>query len=175
MIFVNENESIRDEYTQKHTPSDTSDTTRQSESQQSRSDETELTPASDQSESTDTLEARRPLDPRWPVASEQEARLISHFVNEVSQYFDFCDPRRHFGRVVPQRARSNRTLASAVLALSARHLSRVSAFDALIGKSLPTSQTKYCLVFVNVEGHHLFIHTLTARQLINTTNNVYKT
>ena len=68
----------------------------------------------------------------WPVETEQEALLIRHFSDTVSHFFDFCDPERHFGRIVPQRARSNSTLSSAVLALSARHLSRTSTFDALV-------------------------------------------
>lgn len=68
----------------------------------------------------------------WPVSSEQEAFLIRHFVSTVSHFFDFCDPARHFARVVPQKARSNGTLANAVLALSARHLSRTTTFDAYV-------------------------------------------
>ena len=58
--------------------------------------------------------------------------MIRHFADTVSHFFDFCDPKRHFRRIVPQRARSNSTLASAVLALSARHLSRTTTFDALV-------------------------------------------
>lgn len=33
---------------------------------------------------------------------------------------------------MPQRARSNRTLATAILALSARHLSRTTQFDSFV-------------------------------------------
>lgn len=69
-------------------------------------------------------------DLSWPVEREQEAVLIRHFASTVSQFFDFCDPQRHFARVVPQRMRTNPTLANAVFALSARHFSRVSTFDA---------------------------------------------
>lgn len=68
----------------------------------------------------------------WPVESEQEAFLMRHFVTTVSHFFDFSDPRRHFARVAPQRARSNGTLANAIFALSARHLSRTSTFDAYV-------------------------------------------
>lgn len=68
----------------------------------------------------------------WPVKSEQEASLMRHFVSTVSHFFDFSDPRRHFARMVPQKARTNGTLASAVFALSARHLSRTSTFDAYV-------------------------------------------
>lgn len=68
----------------------------------------------------------------WPVGGEQEAFLLRHFVSTVSHFFDFCDPKRHFARVVPQRARSNGALANAVFALSARHLSRTTTFDAYV-------------------------------------------
>ena len=71
-------------------------------------------------------------DLSWPVDREQEAFLIRHFTSTVSHFFDFCDPRRHFARVVPQRMRSNPTLANAVFALSARHFSRISTFDAYV-------------------------------------------
>lgn len=68
----------------------------------------------------------------WPLQREQEAMLIRHFTSTVSHFFDFCDPRRHFARVVPQRMRSNPTLANAVFALSARHFSQISTFDAYV-------------------------------------------
>lgn len=136
LAFVSENESIRDEYELTPTISaGSSETARQSEAQRSRSDGSCLTPLSEGIESDGSLEPTRLPNPRWPVGSEQQALLIDHFINVVSHFFDFCDPRRHFGRVVPQKARSNSTLASAVLALSARHLSRTSTFDALVGKS----------------------------------------
>ncbi|KAF2231026.1 hypothetical protein EV356DRAFT_579518 [Viridothelium virens] len=72
------------------------------------------------------------VDSPWPVRTAQDARLIAHFVEKVAHYFDFCDPNRHFALVVPQRARKNSTLAYAVLALSARHLSRTEDFDPLV-------------------------------------------
>ena len=80
---------------------------------------------------------RTPLTPTvkespWPIGTAQDAHLIRHFVDNVAHYFDFCDPSRHFALVVPQRARRNSTLAYAVLAVSARHLSRTEDFDPLI-------------------------------------------
>lgn len=68
----------------------------------------------------------------WPLSATQEALLLRHWVENVSGFFDFLDPRRPFAIEVPQRARSNRTLANAVFALSARHLSGTTDFDALI-------------------------------------------
>ncbi|KAI9655535.1 MAG: hypothetical protein M1821_005328 [Bathelium mastoideum] len=67
-----------------------------------------------------------------PITTAQDALLIRHFVDKVSHYFDFCDPKRQFALVVPQRARNNSTLACAILAVSARHLSRTEAFDPLV-------------------------------------------
>lgn len=68
----------------------------------------------------------------WPVDNEHEALLMRHFVSVVSHFFDFCDPKRHFARVAPQKSRSSAALANAIFALSARHLSRTSTFDAYV-------------------------------------------
>lgn len=46
--------------------------------------------------------------------------------------FDFCDRQRHFAVDVPQRAKQSATLFNAILALSARHMSRVAKFDPYI-------------------------------------------
>ncbi|KAJ5619300.1 arca-like protein [Penicillium lagena] len=67
--------------------------------------------------------------PTWPLQDPEEATLLQHFINQVSLFFDFCDKERHFATVVPQRVRTCSTLLSAVFALSARHLSRISNFD----------------------------------------------
>jgi hypothetical protein len=45
------------------------------------------------------------------------------------------DNERHFGNHVVQRAKKNSTLMNAILALSARHLSRVSDFDPYVADS----------------------------------------
>ncbi|KAF2816972.1 uncharacterized protein BDZ99DRAFT_5930 [Mytilinidion resinicola] len=43
-----------------------------------------------------------------------------------------CDALKHFTFEVPQRARSNITLFNAIMALSARHLSRTSSFNTFV-------------------------------------------
>ncbi|KAH8812419.1 hypothetical protein F5884DRAFT_309512 [Xylogone sp. PMI_703] len=70
------------------------------------------------------------LDPPiWPLESAEEAGLLQHFIDNVALFFDFCDQERHFATVVTQRARICRTLLNAILALSARHLSRTTDFS----------------------------------------------
>ncbi|CZR69065.1 uncharacterized protein PAC_18966 [Phialocephala subalpina] len=68
----------------------------------------------------------------WPLSTPLEAHLLRHWVENVSGFFDFLDPGRPFAIEVPQRARANRTLANAVFALSARHLSGTTVFDPLV-------------------------------------------
>ncbi|RFU31752.1 hypothetical protein B7463_g4580, partial [Scytalidium lignicola] len=70
--------------------------------------------------------------PIWPLESAEEAGLLQHFIEVVSLFFDFCDQERHFATVVPQRARVCRTLLNAILALSARHLSRTTDFKSFV-------------------------------------------
>ncbi|RAH46222.1 Zn(II)2Cys6 transcription factor [Aspergillus brunneoviolaceus CBS 621.78] len=55
--------------------------------------------------------------------TELEHLLFSHFVRNVSRWFDFYDPGRHTASIVPQLAVRNTGLMKALLALSARHLS----------------------------------------------------
>lgn len=57
--------------------------------------------------------------------SRLEATLIRYFVEELSRWFDICDPDRHFARMVPQRARNCPSLLHAILTASARHLTRM--------------------------------------------------
>ncbi|KAF2016400.1 hypothetical protein BU24DRAFT_433422 [Aaosphaeria arxii CBS 175.79] len=97
------------------------------------------------------LEAHRPPSPRahheqntfvhqqpaglpifWPLEHEQEAMLLGHYIDNVALFFDMIDDRRHFGNHVVQRAKKNSTLMNAILALSARHLSRTCGFDAYV-------------------------------------------
>ncbi|KAK2799083.1 hypothetical protein FQN50_008589 [Emmonsiellopsis sp. PD_5] len=66
------------------------------------------------------------------IFDQQQAYLLRHFVDNVACFFDFCDSERHFAREVPQRAKTCRTLRNAVLALSARHLSRTGEFDPFV-------------------------------------------
>ncbi|EME87781.1 uncharacterized protein MYCFIDRAFT_27078, partial [Pseudocercospora fijiensis CIRAD86] len=70
--------------------------------------------------------------PVWPLQDKEEARLLRHFVENLSRNFNLTDPLRHFRRVVPQRAAICPTLMNAIFALSARHLSRVGDYDPLI-------------------------------------------
>ncbi|GME55420.1 hypothetical protein GTA08_BOTSDO02305 [Neofusicoccum parvum] len=48
--------------------------------------------------------------------------LLRFFLDHISTFFDLCDPYRYFRYEVPQRARTNKTLANAILAISARML-----------------------------------------------------
>lgn len=65
----------------------------------------------------------------WPLESEQEAMLLQHYIENIALFFDMVDNRCHFGVHVVQRAKTNSTLMNAILALSARQLSRTRDFD----------------------------------------------
>ncbi|PSN67793.1 hypothetical protein BS50DRAFT_348932 [Corynespora cassiicola Philippines] len=65
----------------------------------------------------------------WPLEHEQEAMLLQHYIDNVALFFDMVDDRRHFGNHIVQRAKKNSTLMNAILALSARQLSRTTDFD----------------------------------------------
>ncbi|KAH7156095.1 hypothetical protein EDB81DRAFT_880427 [Dactylonectria macrodidyma] len=65
----------------------------------------------------------------WPLTNANEANLIRHYIENVSRIFDLCDRERHFSQVVPWRAATCPPLMDAVLALSARWLSRTTDFD----------------------------------------------
>ncbi|KAJ6009107.1 hypothetical protein N7499_000939 [Penicillium canescens] len=56
-----------------------------------------------------------------PQVNLGEAFLLRYFVEELAKWFDLCDPERHFGLVVPQRARTCAPLLNAILSASARH------------------------------------------------------
>ncbi|CAO2648601.1 Nn.00g078680.m01.CDS01 [Neocucurbitaria sp. VM-36] len=68
----------------------------------------------------------------WPLEHEQEAMLLQHYIENVALFFDMIDHECHFGVHVVQRAKQNSTLMNAILALSARHLSRTTDFDPYI-------------------------------------------
>lgn len=51
--------------------------------------------------------------------------LFRYFIDNLARWFDVCDPERHFEFIVPQRARWCPPLMNAILAASARHLTRV--------------------------------------------------
>ncbi|KAH7157787.1 hypothetical protein B0J13DRAFT_542737 [Dactylonectria estremocensis] len=71
--------------------------------------------------------------PTWPLKDPIEAMLFQTFVDKLAPLFDLCDSDRHFATVVPHRAVTCPPLMNAILAASARHLSRISTFDGLIG------------------------------------------
>lgn len=58
------------------------------------------------------------------LATRTRAILLRYFVQEISPWFDICDHERHFGQVVPERARTSQTLLNAVCMASIRHLMR---------------------------------------------------
>jgi hypothetical protein len=68
----------------------------------------------------------------WPLEHEQEAMLLQHYIEDVALFFDMIDPRDHFGVHIVQMAKQNSTLMNAILALSARQLSRTTDFDPYI-------------------------------------------
>jgi Fungal specific transcription factor domain len=47
---------------------------------------------------------------------------------------DMTDSRRHFGIIIPEMAFSHPVLLNAILAFSARHLSRLDSIDGLIAE-----------------------------------------
>ncbi|OOO11322.1 Protein of unknown function DUF3468 [Aspergillus oryzae] len=77
----------------------------------------------------------------WSQKDVQEACLMRYFVDELAQWFDTCDPSRHFAKVVPQRAANCPALLYAILSASARHLSRSQYLRTnevlCLGKKLP--------------------------------------
>ncbi|KAF2854994.1 hypothetical protein T440DRAFT_486026 [Plenodomus tracheiphilus IPT5] len=68
----------------------------------------------------------------WPLEHEQEAMLLQHYIENVALFFDMMDTECHFRIHVVQRAKQNSTLMNAILALSARQLSRTTDFDPYI-------------------------------------------
>lgn len=70
----------------------------------------------------------------WPLQSRQDADLFRYFIDDAAVCLDMCDPERHFGRIVPQRAMSCPPLFYAMLAAAAQRLSRVSSFDSRIAE-----------------------------------------
>lgn len=57
--------------------------------------------------------------------SELEVTLVRYFIAVLACWFDICDPEKHFALIVPHRARWCPPLKNAILAASARHLTRV--------------------------------------------------
>ncbi|KAL4819580.1 hypothetical protein BDW67DRAFT_181916 [Aspergillus spinulosporus] len=57
-----------------------------------------------------------------------EFGLLGYFIDHLSMWLDLCDPERHFQLLVPHRARTCPPLMNAILAASARHLTRVPKY-----------------------------------------------
>ncbi|KAK2608761.1 hypothetical protein QQS21_002750 [Conoideocrella luteorostrata] len=67
--------------------------------------------------------------PKWPITEHQEAMLFRYFIDKLSPLFDMCDDERHFEKIVPRRAVFCPPLMNAMLAASAKLLSRLDGFD----------------------------------------------
>ncbi|KAJ5139463.1 transcriptional regulator family: Fungal Specific TF [Penicillium atrosanguineum] len=100
----------------------------------------EYLPSRDQSEGNQSeryypLGKRRDAHTRqrlWPLRDPEEAALLKHFVDRISSFFDCTDRQQHFAVHIPFRARYCDTLFNAIMAMSARHLSRTATFDPYI-------------------------------------------
>ncbi|GIZ38864.1 hypothetical protein CKM354_000226300 [Cercospora kikuchii] len=57
------------------------------------------------------------------TVGQYEAHLFAEFTVNISQWIDLLDPYKHFASLVPRIALRNLGLLSAILALSARHMS----------------------------------------------------
>jgi len=68
-------------------------------------------------------------DLTWLVNSREQARLLRHFVKVIAPSIDLTDPERQFQEEVPRRALASPILLNAILAVSARHLSRIRGYD----------------------------------------------
>ncbi|KAB8416416.1 hypothetical protein FH972_024935 [Carpinus fangiana] len=64
-----------------------------------------------------------------PSKSIEQVRLIRYFIDHVAHYFDLCDSQRHFASTIPTRASSHPLLQEAVMAVAARHMSIMGAYD----------------------------------------------
>ncbi len=72
--------------------------------------------------------------PRMPLPFQdaQEAMLFQYYMESLAGQLDVTDMQRHFAVDVPERALFCPVLLEALLAFSARHLSRTSEFDPTI-------------------------------------------
>ncbi|KAK5417443.1 hypothetical protein LTR20_004605 [Exophiala xenobiotica] len=64
-----------------------------------------------------------------PFEDSQQARLFKHYIDALSSLLDITDIQKHFTIDVPERALRCPVLLNAILAFSARHLSRTTGFD----------------------------------------------
>ncbi len=69
---------------------------------------------------------------RLPFQDAQEAMIFQHYMESLAGQLDITDMQRHFAVDVPERALFCPVLLEALLAFSARHLSRTSNFDSAV-------------------------------------------
>lgn len=107
--------------------------------------------------------------PIWPLQNKEEARLLRHFVENISRNFDLTDPLKHFRSVVPQRAAICPTLMNAIFALSARHLSRIGEYDPLISNKYHQECLKHLIPMLDdnsaILDENLLASTIILRHL----------
>ncbi|KAL4908483.1 hypothetical protein BDW74DRAFT_175166 [Aspergillus multicolor] len=93
---------------------------------------------------------------RHPLATVEQSCLLRYFIEELSPWFDHCDPQCHFRQVVPLRAQSSScgTLLNAIFAVSSRHLSRLPQYknpDGMVvyhGQLLPDLATSSAVEYM---------------------------
>lgn len=85
------------------------------------------------------------------LTDPHEARLLRHFVEKLAISFDLTDPLCHFRNVVPQRAMNDPILLNAILAASARHLSRISGGDPYIADKYHQECIQHLIPMLNDE------------------------
>lgn len=83
--------------------------------------------------------------PVWPLEKKEEAALLRYFVDNLATSFDLCDPDRHFQLVVPHRAAVCPPLLNAILAVSARHWSRVGDYDPYVAERYHSECLKHLI------------------------------
>ncbi|OJD31959.1 arca-like protein [Diplodia corticola] len=83
--------------------------------------------------------------PIWPLEKKEEAVLLRYFVDNLASSFDLCDPDRHFQLVVPHRAAVCPPLMNAILAVAARHWSRVGEYDPYVAERYHSECLKHLI------------------------------
>ncbi|KAL4757600.1 uncharacterized protein BDW70DRAFT_171141 [Aspergillus foveolatus] len=90
-----------------------------------------------------------------------EFGLLGYFIDHLSMWLDLCDPERHFQLLVPHRARNCPPLMNAILAASARHLTRVPKYRTPAGAIQYKGRILYDLTEETaLHYHNQCIHSL---------------
>ncbi|KAI7325039.1 hypothetical protein KC340_g6201 [Hortaea werneckii] len=107
--------------------------------------------------------------PVWPLEKKEEAYLLRYYVENLSRNFDLTDSLKHFRYMVPQRAATCPTLLNAILALSARHLSRVGKYDPLVSNKYHQECLKHLIPMLDdttaILDENLLASTIILRHL----------